>query len=52
MSLLKQDTIKKGQVNKVNELLKPEQELDFEDNKKYKIEAICNNKVDAKEAAG
>lgn len=51
MSLLKQDTIRKGWVNKLLEF-KPEREFDVRDNKKYEIEAICDSKVYAKEAIG
>lgn len=49
MLLLEQDTTKKEQFNKVTEFLKPKQNLDIEDNKKYKVEVICDSKVYAKE---
>ena len=40
MSLLKEDIIKKQQINKVNKLLKSKQELYTENNKEYEIKAI------------
>lgn len=49
--LLKQDTIKKGQVNKINELIEPKQKLDIGNNKKYEIEVSCNSKIYAKKVA-
>lgn len=49
MSLLAQNITKKGQINK---LLKPQQELDLENNKKYAKDVICNSKIYIKERAG
>ncbi len=45
MSLLEQDTIRKGQVDKA--LLEPEKEIEFEagDNKEYEVEAIIDSAV-------
>lgn len=51
MSLLKQDIVKKRQGNKLLKL-KLKQEFDSENNKKYKVEIICNSEVYVKEAAG
>ena len=50
MSLLKQNTIKKGQVDKnAIELA----ELDAgKDSGKYEIEAICDNAIDTRKSAG
>lgn len=47
MSLLEQNTIKKGQVNALLEL---ELELDTGEDKEYKGEAIKNNTIYAKTA--
>ncbi len=49
MSLLKQDTIKKGRVNE-KILLESEKEEEFKagDNKKYEIKAIIDNIVYSK----
>ena len=47
VSLLKQDFIRKGQINKF-----PIPEFETGDNKEYEIEAIRNNKVYAKKADG
>ena len=51
MSLLNQDTIRKGQSNELLEL-ETKQELDVRDDKNYKVEAICNSEVYAKDATG
>ena len=48
MSLLKQNTTRMGWMNKL--FLKPEPEFDIGNNKKYKIKAIRNNAIYAKEA--
>lgn len=48
MLLLKQNTIKKKQVNKLLEL---EPKLNLRTNKKYKIEAIYNSKAYIKKVA-
>lgn len=48
MSLLKKDTIKKKQVNK---LLKFKLELDIEKDKKYKIEVISDGTMDTSKIA-
>ena len=50
MSLLKQDTTKKGRINEL--FLEPEPEFDAGDDKKYKVETIKDNAVYAKEAEG
>lgn len=39
---------KKRQVNKANKLLKLKKDPDIRDNKKYKIETICDSKIYAK----
>lgn len=46
MSMLKKDITRKKLINKLLEL---KQELDLEINKRYKVKAICNSKVYAKE---
>ena len=51
VSLLDQDTIRKGRSNKLLEL-ETKQELDVRDDKKYKDEAICKSEVYAKDATG
>lgn len=51
MSLLEQDTTRKEGVNKLLELER-EQELDARNDKEYKVKAIYNSKVYAKEAGG
>ncbi len=40
MSLPKQDTIKKGRVNKFNKPLKLEKEFEARNNKEYEVKAI------------
>ena len=50
MSLLEQDTTRKGRMNEL--FPKPELEFDAGDNKEYKIEAIIDSAVYAKEAEG
>ena len=47
MTLLKQDIKKRKQVNN---LLESNQKLDLKENKKSKVEIICNNEIDVKEA--
>lgn len=47
ISLLKQNTIKKEQVDEMTSRLEFKNESN---NKVYKIEAFCNNKIDAKES--
>ena len=47
MSLLEQDTIKKGRINELFPELEPE--FDAGDNKKYKVEAIIDSAVYVKE---
>lgn len=49
MSLLKQNVIKKEQINK---LLEIESEFNIEKNKEYKVKAICNSKVYTKKTVG
>ena len=49
LSILRQDIPRKEQVNKVDKLLKLEQEINTRNNKKYKEEAICYSKVYTKE---
>ena len=46
MSLLERDTTRKGRVDE------KAMELDAGDNEKYKVEAICNSAVYAKESTG
>ena len=48
MSLLKQNTPKKGQMNEL--FPEPEPEFDAGENKEYKVEAIIDSAVYAKEA--
>ena len=50
MSLLKQDTIRKGRVDKA--LPEPEKELKFEigDNKEYEVKAIIDSAVYGQQA--
>ena len=50
MSLLKKDTIKKGQVNKLIKL-KQEQELNTKNNMEYEVEPICDREVYTKKTA-
>ena len=50
MLLLEQDTIRKGRINML--FLEPKPEFDVGNNKKYKIEAIKDSTVYAKEAEG
>ena len=50
MSLLKQDTTRKERMNKL--FLEPELKFDAGNNKKYKVKAIINSAVFAKEAEG
>lgn len=46
MSLLEQNIIRKGQVNKLDDkLLEPEREFEAGDKKKYKVEAIIDSAV-------
>lgn len=48
MSLLKKNTIRNGQIDKnVTEL-----DIGNNENRKYKVGAICNNAVYVKESAG
>lgn len=49
MSLLKQDIIKKGRVNK---LLKLESELNIRENKEYKVETNKDSTIYTKAAEG
>ena len=48
MSLLEQDTTRKGRMNEL--FSKPEPKFDTGDNKEYKVEAIMDSAVYAKEA--
>ena len=48
MSLLEQDTTTKKRINKL--FLEPEPEFDAGNNKKYKVEAIKDSAIYAKEA--
>ena len=48
MSLLEQDTTRKGRMNKL--FSEPEPEFNAGDNKKYKVEAIIDSAVYAKKA--
>ena len=50
MSLLEQDTIRKGRINEL--FPEPEPEFDVGDNKEYEVEAIIDSTVYAKEAEG
>ena len=50
VSLLEQDTTRKGQMNKL--FPEPEPKFDAGDNKEYKVEAIKDNAIYAKEAEG
>ena len=50
VSLLEQNTTKKGRMNEL--FPKPEPKFDTDDNKKYKVEAIIDSDVYAKEAEG
>ncbi len=50
MSLLEQDTIKKGRVNKLNKLLKPEKEIETGNSKEYEVQSIVASVVYSKEA--
>ncbi len=50
MSLLEQDTIKKGQVNEKT-LLEPGREFEGRNNKEYEVETIIDSAVYGKEAA-
>ena len=50
MSLLEQDTTRKGRMNEL--FPEPEPEFDAGDNKEYKVEAIKDSAVYAKEAEG
>ena len=50
VSLLEQDTTKKRQMNEL--FPEPEPEFDAGNNKEYKVKAIINNAVYAKEAEG
>ena len=50
VSLLKQDTMRKGRMNEL--FPEPEPEFNTGDNKEYKVEAIINSAVYAKKAEG
>ena len=50
MSLLEQDTPRKGQINEL--FLEPEPEFDTGGNKEYKIEAIIDSVVYTKKTEG
>lgn len=50
MSLLEQDTTRRGQINKELTNLNLDPELDIENNKKYKVENIKNSAVYVKKA--
>ena len=50
MSMLEQDTTRKGRMNEL--FPKPEPEFDVDDNKKYKVETIKDSTVYVKEAEG
>lgn len=52
MSLLEQDTTKRGQIDEKLANLDFDQELDAGNNKEYKIESIRNSIVYTKEAQG
>lgn len=50
MSLLEQDTTRKGQINKELANFEPDSELDIRNDKDYEVESIRNSAVFAKEA--